>query len=182
MLRWPHDRHRDVRTWLSAQVCSGDDQDRHLMTPSPSIDNRTRTNRSRRRSTGNARARAGGSFCALGPRKHRFLSSRSPVSRRTPRQNNSPKPCNRNSSSRPPRPEPHSARGTATGAHRDFVPWRFWSPVASARQLRSHVGDQKPAQERPQGSAAMPPVTPTSLRSPIDLARRLPDSIGVLAL
>ena len=54
--RWLYDHHRDLRARLSAQV--GIDQKRLLMTPSPLIDDRTCTNRSRRRSTGNARARA----------------------------------------------------------------------------------------------------------------------------
>ena len=58
MLRWPHDHHRDLRARLSAQVRSGSDQDRHLMTPSPLTHHRPRTNRSRRRSTGNACALA----------------------------------------------------------------------------------------------------------------------------
>ena len=52
------DHHRDLRARLSAQARSGIDQDQLLMTPSPLIDDRTRTNRSLRRSTDNARARA----------------------------------------------------------------------------------------------------------------------------
>ena len=57
MLRWPHDHHRDLSARLSAQVHSGIDQNRLVMISPPLIDDRTRTNRSRRRSTGNARAR-----------------------------------------------------------------------------------------------------------------------------
>jgi hypothetical protein len=46
VLRRPHDRHRDLRTRLRAEAQayagSGGDQDRHLMMPSPSIDDHLR--------------------------------------------------------------------------------------------------------------------------------------------
>ena len=83
------------------------------MMPSPSIDHRPRTNRSRRRSAGNARTRARCSIlCARAPQMS-LPKLRQPLSRRTPRQNKSPNPSIPNSSSQPPRPNPHSVRGTA---------------------------------------------------------------------
>ena len=62
------------------------------MMPSPLIDHRPRTNRSRSRSTGNARARA--RLQSLRSRTANVASQRSrqPVNRRTPRQNDVPKP------------------------------------------------------------------------------------------
>src|ERR1700736_2062508 len=77
MLRRPHDHHRDLRAGLPAKAsphtCSADNPDRHLMRPSPSIDNCSDTCRSRRLSAGSARARGGPPQSpALSPR---FLSS-----------------------------------------------------------------------------------------------------------
>jgi hypothetical protein len=63
VLRRPHDHHRDLRAWLPAKAsphtCSADHPDRHLMRPSPPIDNRSAPCLSRRLTAGSARARVG---------------------------------------------------------------------------------------------------------------------------
>src|SRR5258708_38462722 len=76
-LRRPHDHHRDLRARLPAKAsphtCSADNPDRHLMRPSPSIDNCSDTYHSRRLSAGSARAPVEPpESSALSPR---FLSS-----------------------------------------------------------------------------------------------------------
>ena len=134
MLRWPHDHHRDFRARLSAQAHSGIDQDQLLMTPSPLIDDRTRTNRSRRRSTGNARARARPPiFVRPHAANVAAATRRRLANRRTHRQNDRPNRFNPNSSSQPPRPNPHSARGTAvTCSTAISCLGAFRTPAASA--------------------------------------------------
>ena len=68
------------------------------MTPSPLIDDRTRTNRSRRRSTGNALALAPGcNFSPPSHRKRRAARIGRHANRRTPQQNDRTKPFNPNS-------------------------------------------------------------------------------------
>ena len=63
MLRRPHDHHRDLRAWLPAKAsphtCSADNPDRHLMRPSPPLDNCSDTCHPRRLSAGSARTRVG---------------------------------------------------------------------------------------------------------------------------
>ena len=150
MLRWPHDHHRDLRARLSAQAQSGIDQDQLLMTPSPLIDDRTRTNPSRRRSTGNARARAKPLYCPSSRCKRRRATRRRPANRRTHRQNDCPNHFNPNSSSQPPRPNPHSTRGTAvTCSTAISCLGAFRTPPASARDSPINTGVRKPAQELP---------------------------------
>ena len=109
------------------------------MTPSPLIDDRTRTNRSLRRSTDNARARA----------KPLSLSARRrPANRRIHRQNDCPNHFNPNSSSQPPRPNPHSTRGTAvTCSTAISCLGAFRTPPASVRDSPINTGVRKPAHE-----------------------------------
>ncbi len=106
VLRQPHDHHRDLRARLRAEVPahtgSGGDQDRHLMMPSPPIDDRPDTRYSCSLAAGTAKARSTSKPLArpsvlthAWPQTDRGNRS-SPTSARTP-----------------PRPNPHSARGTA---------------------------------------------------------------------
>ena len=135
LLRRPHDHHRDLRARLPAEAPpharSGSDQDRHLMTPSPPIDDRSDARHSRWLSASNALARAASLNSQPGPppilshtvqpanpplRAHQSLCGK-PIAAT---------PSAPTSSSLTPRPNPHSARGTASAlTARDFVPWRF---------------------------------------------------------
>ena len=104
------------------------------MTPSPLIHDRTRTNRSRRRSTGNARARAKPQICPPLHRKRRRATPPPARQSRTHQQSDRPNRFNPNSTSQPPRPNPHSARGTAAASPTAIsCLGAFRSPAASAR-------------------------------------------------
>ena len=103
------------------------------MMSSPSIDHRPRTNRSRSRSAGNARTRARCPILLRSHRKCRFLSSRQPLSRRTPRQNN-PQTAPFQIHQVSPRPNPHSVRGTAP-----HPPPRFRALALFGRRPHQHV-------------------------------------------
>ena len=126
MLRWPHDHHRDLRARLSAQAQSGIDQDRLLMTPSPLIDDRTRTNPSRRRvDRQRPRSRQAAILSALtlqtSPRNAppARQSPYSPAERLPqPLQSKLIKPAAATKS-------PKHSRHRRHMFHRDFVPWRF---------------------------------------------------------
>ena len=104
------------------------------MMPSPSIDDRPRTNRSRSRSTGNARTRAR-SINFARPRTANAASQAhaSPSVAVPACKSSRPNRFNPNSSSQPPRPNPHSARGTAAAPPTAIsCLGAFWSPAASA--------------------------------------------------
>ena len=135
LLRWPHDHHRDLRARLRAEAPpharSGSDQDRHLMMPSPPIHRPQRRppfllalgqQRPRsRRSTRSARTRTVKSVCAT-----RFPLVHPDTHAHASRQSDRIDRFDSNLLNPTPRPNPHSARGTAgCPTPRDFVPWRF---------------------------------------------------------
>ena len=122
VLRWPYDRHRDLRAWLSAEAPpharSGTNQNRHLMMPSPPIDHSYGHCHPRWLATGHAQVRI---RALTGPAN----GPANPVMQRddhvlTPMRSSSvcTKPDHRSrfcstSSSPAPRLNPHSARRTA---------------------------------------------------------------------
>jgi hypothetical protein len=158
VLRRPHDRHRDFRARMRAQApafaTARSNQDRHLMMPSPAIHHYCSNARHLCwLSAGRAQAHigaphsiaAGRPILARGPQIARSTDASDHASRQADRGNR----FNPASASPNPRQNPHRARGTLRPhTSRDFVPWRFWTPAATAHGRVRHAGVQKPTQNR----------------------------------
>jgi hypothetical protein len=131
-LRQPHDRHRDFRALLRAEVlphAAGGNQDRHLMMPSPSIYTYSNARHSYRLSGGIAQARIAAAFnsrhatnpVAL-PADRSFTSTHATLVRRKPIaatasiQPQQARTCDKIPIA-PAAPPPQTSH--------DFVPWRF---------------------------------------------------------
>ena len=133
VLRRPHDRHRDLRARLRAEAPphtgTGGDQDRHLMRPSPPIDDRNDHRHSRRLSAGSAHARIAPPDS---PAVARPILSRDAQNARSYRTHipRVAKPDHRNpplqfSQARARGKIPIAPAAPSCPTSRDFVPWRF---------------------------------------------------------
>src|SRR6476661_2789485 len=152
VLRRPHDHHRDLRARLPAKASPhtcADHPDRHLMRPSPPIDNCSAPCHSRRLSAASAHARVGlPESSALPPRTWSCSVRPTRLLLHAPGKSDSVDRRAPISSSLAPRPNPHSVRCTAA----THLP-RFRALALLGRRPPQRVDDivipasEKPAQQ-----------------------------------